>query len=71
MAKEKFTENLEISEKKSKVSDNVIKQMTKNLIFDLNAGRWDYIERWNDYLNRLDGAEKFPDSIAFEMIKAW
>jgi len=71
MVKEKITENLETSEKKSKVSDDVIKQMTKNLIFDLNAGRWDYIERWNDYLNRLDGAEKFPDSIAFEMIKAW
>jgi hypothetical protein len=39
MVKEKITENLETSEKKSKVSDDVIKQMTKNLIFDLNAGR--------------------------------
>lgn len=56
---------------KTKNSELIIQDLSKRLIHDLNMGRWDYIERRDDYLQELDGADKFPNKIAHDMIKAW
>lgn len=71
MDKDKLNESKDFSEKKVKDPELFIQELSERLIHDLNAGRWDYIERREDYLNWLDGADKFPNKIAHEMIRAW
>lgn len=69
--KESVNESVNSLKKKVKDSELLIQELSKALINDLNAGRWDYIEWWNDYLKWLDGSDKFPNKVAHDMIRAW
>ena len=71
MNKERANEHINSSKDNTRNSEIIIQKLSKRLINDLNMGRWDYIQWRNDYLQELDGANKFPNKIAHDMIKAW
>lgn len=71
MGRERPEESTNSLNKNIKQSEEAIQELSKRLIHDLNMGRWDYIERRDDYLQEFKGADKFPNKIAHDMIKAW
>lgn len=71
MSKEKINESTDSSKKRSIISEELIQHVSNDLIQSLNAGSGDYIERWNDYLERFEGSDTFPNKIAHDMIRAW
>ena len=71
MDKESENKHIDSSNENVKDSELIIQQLSERLINDLKMGRWEYIE-WRDcYLQELDGADKFPNKIAHDMINAW
>lgn len=71
MSKEKINESADSSKKIIMASEELIQHVSNDLIQSLNAGSWDYIERWNDYLRRFEDVGVFPNKIAHDMIRAW
>ena len=71
MSKEKINESADSSKKRIMASEELIQHVSNDLIQSLNAGSGDYIERWNDYLERFEGSDTFPNKIAHDMIRAW
>ncbi len=71
MDKEREIKHINSTNENVKDSELIIQQLSERLINDLKMGHWEYIE-WRDcYLQELDGADKFPNKIAYDMIKAW
>lgn len=71
MNKESVNQSINTLKKKTKNSELIIQELSKSLIHDLDASNWDYIEWRDEYLDKLDGVNKFPNKIAQDMVRAW
>ena len=70
MSKESVNESKNSLKERVNESELVIQGLSERLIHDLNAGKWEYIERRDCYLKEY-GIKKFPNKIAHDMIRAW
>lgn len=70
MSKESVNESKNSLKERVNESELVIQGLSERLIHDLNAGKWEYIERRECYLKEF-WMKNFPNKIAHDMIKAW
>lgn len=69
---ERRTNELTDSSKENvRASELILQDLSRRIINDLDTWHWNNMQWRDTYLQELNGSDKFPNKIAYDMIKAW